>query len=76
MPRHYGQLQMDHPGAGTKAVQLSAIVKLSGHGFGGVLSKERSGPKDSSATCQDPTVFRIHVTPEGRVVVEKQPVEK
>lgn len=56
--------------------QLSAVVNLAGHDCAGVLSYERHGPKDNIVTCQDQTVFRIHVTPEGRVAVEKQPVEK
>jgi hypothetical protein len=56
--------------------QLSAIVNLAGHDCTGVLSFERQGPKDSIVTCQDQSVFRIHVTPEGRVAVDKHPIEK
>lgn len=56
--------------------QLSAIVNLAGHDCAGVLSFERRGPKDNIVTCVDQSVFRIRVTPEGRVAVEKQTVEK
>jgi len=56
--------------------QLSAIVNLSGHECVRVLSFEQRGPKDSVVTCHDLSVFRIHVTPEGRVAVDKQSVEK
>lgn len=56
--------------------QLSAIVNLAGHSCAGVLSFERHGPRDNIVTCLDLSVFRIHVTPEGRVKVEQQAVQK
>ena len=56
--------------------QLSSIVNLAGHSCAGVLAYERRGPKDNIVTCLDLSVFRIHVTPEGRVEVDKQAVEK
>jgi hypothetical protein len=56
--------------------QLFAIVNLTGHDCEGVLSYERIGPKGHTVICEDQTVYRIHVTPEGRVAVEKQPIEK
>ena len=56
--------------------QLSSIVNLAGHSCAGVLSFERHGPRDNIVTCLDLSVFRIHVTPEGRVKVDKQTVEK
>ena len=56
--------------------QLSAIVNLAGHSCAGVLSFERHGPRDNIVTCLDLSVFRIHVTPEGRVKVEQQTMEK
>jgi hypothetical protein len=56
--------------------QLSAIVNLSGHECVRVLSFERRGPKDNLVTCHDLSVYRIHVTPEGRVAVDRQSVEK
>lgn len=56
--------------------QLFAILNLSGHMCAEVLSFERKGPKDNIVTCHDQTVFRIHVTPEGRLTVDPQPVEK
>jgi hypothetical protein len=36
------------------------------------LSYDRRGPKDNVVTCEDQTVYRINITPEGRVGVEKQ----
>lgn len=55
---------------------LFAIVNLAGHSCDEVLDYERRGPSDSLVTCHDLTIYRIHVTPEGRVAVEKHPVEK
>ncbi len=55
---------------------LFAIVNLSGHDCASVLSYERHGPSDSFVTCEDQTVYRIHVTPEGRVAVDKSPIDK
>jgi len=56
--------------------QLFAIVNLAGHNCESVLSYERIGPKGHTVICEDQTVFRIHVTPEGRVAVEELPIEK
>ena len=56
--------------------QLSAIVNLTGHECVRVLSFGQRGPQDHIVTCHDLSVFRIHVTPEGRVAVDKQSVEK
>ena len=56
--------------------QLFSIVNLAGHECAGVLSYERLGPRDNIVTCEGQTMYRIHVTPEGRVAVEKQPVDK
>lgn len=56
--------------------QLSSVVNLAGHSCAGVLAYERRGPRDNIVTCLDLSMFRIHVTPEGRVEVEKQAVEK
>jgi hypothetical protein len=56
--------------------QLSAIVNLAGHDCGGVVSYERHATKGKIVTCQDQTMFRIYVTPEGRVAVERQQIAK
>ncbi|HEY5627641.1 MAG TPA: hypothetical protein VIR79_06825 [Nitrospira sp.] len=56
--------------------QLSAIVNLAGHDCGNVASYERHGEKGNIVTCQDQTMFRIYVTPEGRVAVERRQVDK
>jgi len=55
---------------------LFAIVNLAGHSCDAVLDYERHGPRESLVTCQDYSVYRIHVTPEGRVTVDKHPIEK
>lgn len=52
--------------------QLFSIVNLSGYDCAGVLSYDRREPKDNVVTCEDQTVYRINITPEGRVGVEKQ----
>ena len=56
--------------------QLFSIVNLSGHECAGVLSYERLGPRDKIVICEGQTMYRIRVTPEGRVAVEKQPIDK
>lgn len=56
--------------------QYFAILNLAGHPCDRVLSFERRGPRESLVACDDQTVYRIHVTPEGRVAVEKHPVAK
>ncbi len=56
--------------------QLFSIVNLAGHECAGVLSYERLGPRGNIVLCEDQSMYRIHVTPEGRVTVKKQPVDK
>ena len=56
--------------------QLFSIVNLAGHECAGVLSYERLGPRDNIVICEGQTMYRIRVTPEGRVAVEKQPIDK
>jgi len=56
--------------------QLSAIVNLAGHDCAGVVSYERQAKKGNIVTCKDQTMFRIYVTPEGRVAVERQQIAK
>lgn len=55
---------------------LFSIVNFAGHECNGVVSYERLGAKGNIVTCEDNTTYRIHVTPEGRVAVDKQSVEK
>lgn len=56
--------------------QLFAIVNLAGHDCKHVLGYESAGPMGHTVICEDQTVFRIHVTPAGRVAVERQRIEK
>jgi hypothetical protein len=56
--------------------QLFAIVNLAGHDCNSVISYERSGPLGHTVICDNQTVYRIRVTPEGRVAVDKQAIEK
>ena len=56
--------------------QLFAIVNLAGHECGRVVSHEMRGTRDSIVTCEDETTYRIHVTPEGRVEVDRHPERK
>ncbi len=55
--------------------QLFSIVNLAGHECAGVLSYERLGSRDNIVICEGQLAYRIHVTPEGRVTVKKQPVD-
>ena len=56
--------------------KLFSIVNLAGHHCASVLAYERRGPRDSLVTCDDQTIYRIYVTPEGRVNVDKQTLDK
>jgi hypothetical protein len=56
--------------------KLFSIVNLAGHRCASVLAYERRGPRDSLVTCDDQTIYRIYVTPEGRVAVEKHTPDK
>lgn len=56
--------------------RLFSIVNLAGHECDDVLAYERRGARDSLVTCQDQTVYRIHVSPEGRLAVERQLIDK
>ena len=55
---------------------LFFIVNFAGHECGSVVTYERLGANSNIVTCEDQTTYRIHVTPEGRVAVDKQAVEK
>jgi hypothetical protein len=56
--------------------QLFAIVNLAGHECGLVVHHEMRGTRDSVVTCEDQMTYRIHVTPEGRVEVDRHPGNK
>jgi hypothetical protein len=48
---------------------LLSVVNLAGHDCAGLSSYERYGSNGDLVTCEDRTVYRIQVTPEGRVAV-------
>lgn len=56
--------------------KLFSIVNLAGHRCPSVVNYERRGPRDSLVTCEDQTIYRIHVTPEGRIAVDEQKLDK
>ena len=51
---------------------LTAVIALQGLPCGQVVSVVRQGESDYIASCQDGTRYRVSVTSEGRVVVQKQ----
>ena len=55
---------------------LFSIVNLAGHPCASVLAYEYRGPRENVVTCDDQTIYRIYVTPEGRVAVDPQTVDK
>lgn len=56
--------------------KLFSILNLAGHRCASVLAYEHRGPRDSLVTCEDQTIYRIHVTPEGRVAVDERTLDK
>jgi hypothetical protein len=54
---------------------LLSVVNLAGHDCAGVSSYERHESNGHIVTCEDQTVYRISVTPEGRVVVDEHPIK-
>lgn len=66
--------QMEHEDVMKR--HLFSIVNFAGHQCTGVLSYERRDANDNIVTCEDRSIYRIHVTPEGRVAVDKQSVDK
>jgi hypothetical protein len=56
--------------------KLFSIVNLAGRKCDEVLSYERRGPRDHLVICEDLTVYRVHVTPEGRLAVDEHPTDK
>ena len=51
---------------------LTAVIALQGLPCGQVVSVVRKGDSDYVASCQDGNRYRVSVTSEGRVVVQKQ----
>lgn len=66
--------EMDHETFMKK--KLFSIVNLAGRKCDTVLAYERRGPRDHLAICEDRTVYRIHVTPEGRLAVDEHLKDK
>ena len=56
--------------------QLFAIINLAGHECGSVSSYQSRDSRDSIVTCKEGTTYRIQVTPEGRVDVNRHRVPK
>jgi hypothetical protein len=51
---------------------LTAVIALQGKPCGEVVSYETLGENDYVATCKDGNRYRVYVSKEGRVVVEKK----
>jgi hypothetical protein len=51
---------------------LTAVIALQGQPCGQVLSATKQGDNDYIAACKDGSRYRVFVTAEGRVVVQKQ----
>jgi hypothetical protein len=51
---------------------LTAVIALQGQPCGKVVAAVAKGENDHLATCQDGSRYRISLSPEGRVVVQKQ----
>lgn len=54
------------------AKDLTAVIALQGLPCGQVSNAVRQGDNDYLATCQDGNRYRIFVSGEGRVVVQKR----
>ena len=50
---------------------LTAVIALQGLPCGQVVRAERRGENDYVASCADGNRYRVSVSPEGRVVVQK-----
>ena len=55
---------------------LLSVVNLAGHDCAGLSSYERYGFNSQLVTCENQAVYRIQVTPEGRVAVAEHPTRK
>ena len=51
---------------------LTAVIALQGLPCGQVVAVKVQAESDYAASCQDGNRYRVHMTAEGRVVVEKQ----
>jgi hypothetical protein len=51
---------------------LAAVIALNGQACGEVVSYQEKGKNDFVATCKDGNRYRVFVSAEGRVVVQKQ----
>lgn len=51
---------------------LTAVIALNGQACGEVVSYQEKGKNDFVATCKDGNRYRVFVSAEGRVVVQKQ----
>ncbi len=51
---------------------LTAVIALHGQPCGQVVSATKQGENDYVAKCKDGSRYRVFVSPEGRVVVQKQ----
>jgi hypothetical protein len=51
---------------------LTAVIALQGQPCGQVVSVTRQGENDYIASCQDGNRYRVFVSSQGRVVVQKQ----
>ena len=51
---------------------LTAVIALNGLPCGRVVAVKVQAESDYAASCQDGNRYRVHMTAEGRVVVEKQ----
>lgn len=56
--------------------KLFSVINLAGHRCNSVLAYEYRGPRDNLVTCEDQTIYRIHVTPEGHIAVDEQTLDK
>ena len=51
---------------------LTAVIALHGLPCGRVIAVKVQAENDYAASCQDANRYRVYLTAEGRVVVEKQ----
>ena len=51
---------------------LTAVIALQGLPCGEVVAVEELAEADYAASCKDGNMYRVHLSAEGRVVVEKR----
>jgi hypothetical protein len=51
---------------------LTAVISLQGQPCGQVVTATKQGDNDYVVACKDGNRYRVFVSPEGRVVVQKQ----